>query len=34
MGCMCMGFQIGRPSARKAARASRISVGEDFPGSV
>lgn len=30
---ICIGFQIGRPSALIDEIASRISVGQDFPGS-
>lgn len=33
-GCMCIGFQIGRPSAFIAAKASKISVGQVFPFSL
>ena len=31
IGCICIGFQIGRPSALIEAIASRISVGQVFP---
>ena len=34
IGCICMGFQIGLPSALKAANASRISVGQLFHASL
>ena len=34
MGCMCMGFQMGRPSALYAASFSKISVGQLFPASL
>ena len=31
IGCICIGFQIGRPSALNFARVSRISDGLDLP---
>lgn len=31
MGCICIGFHIGRPSALMELIASRISVGQLFP---
>ena len=34
IGCMCMGFQMGRPSALRSASFSKISVGQVLPGSL
>ena len=34
IGCRCIGFHIGRPSALKLFKASKISEGLDFPLSV